>query len=107
VQCLNTDRGDGTGSPSGEFLVKSLGAIPSLIFDQEAYSEDLGDFFLTAFVESTNFAKPEPVVAGGQEVKTYLQAEIEAVLSGLTDPESALMAAADSGDAVLTEMASQ
>lgn len=107
VQCLNTDRGDGTGSPSGEFLVKSLGAIPSLLFDQEAYSEDLGDFFLTAFVESTNFAKPEPVVAGGQEVKTYLQAEIEAVLSGLTDPESALMAAADSGDAVLAEMASQ
>lgn len=107
IRCLNTPTEEGAGSPMGDYLVHSLGAIPSFIFDQEAFAEDLGDFFLQAFVDSTNYARPEPVVAGGQEVKTYLQTEIEAVLSGISDPETALETAAEEGDAILKEMQSQ
>ena len=107
IRWMNTPRADGSGSPMGNFLVNELGAIPSLIPDQEAFAEDLGDFFLSAYVESTRYARPEPVVAGGQEVKTKLQTEIEAVLSGLQDPATALETAAMEGDAVLAEMAAQ
>jgi multiple sugar transport system substrate-binding protein len=107
IQWMNTPSAEGEGSPMGNFLVKELGAIPSLIPDQEAFAEDLGDFFLTAFVESTKAARPEPVVAGGQEVKTKLQTEIEAVLNGLQDPALALETAALEGDTVLQEMANQ
>jgi multiple sugar transport system substrate-binding protein len=102
--CLNTEVEPGHGSPSGQFLIDGLGAIPSFVYDQEAHAEALGDFFLQAFVDSTHFARPEPVVAGGQEVKTILQGEIESVLIGATDPASALQVAAIRGDDVLEEM---
>jgi ABC-type glycerol-3-phosphate transport system substrate-binding protein len=107
IQCLNSEKDAGKGSPMGDYLVHSLGAIPSLLYDQKAFEADLSDFFLKAYVESTNYARPEPVVKGGQEVKTRLQTEIEAVLSGVSDAETALQTAADEGDAVLTEMQSQ
>ncbi len=107
IQWMNTPRAEGEGSPMGNFLVNELGAIPSLLPDQAAFADDLGDFFLSAYVESTKTARPEPVVAGGQEVKTKLQIEIEAVLNGLQDPALALETAAMEGDAVLQEMANQ
>jgi multiple sugar transport system substrate-binding protein len=107
VRCLNTERQAGQGSPMGDFLVHSLGAIPSMSYDQQAFAEDLGDFFLQAFVESTRQARPEPVVRGGQEVKTLLQGEIEAVLSKLSEPQPALHTAAEKGDDVLLEMQGQ
>ncbi len=107
IRCLNTEKEAGKGSPMGDYLVHSLGAIPSLLYDQKAFATDLSDFFLQAYVDSTNYARPEPVVKGGQEVKTRLQTEIEAVLSGVSDAETALQTAADEGDAVLTEMQSQ
>lgn len=107
IQCLNTEQEEGAGSPMGNYLVNDLGAIPSMTYDQEAFAEDLGDHFLAPFVESVSYALPEPVVAGGQEVKTRLQAEIEAVLNGLNDPTSALEFAAMEGDTVLQEWASQ
>ena len=104
IRCLNSEQEPGAGSPMGDFLVHALGAIPSLAFDQTAFASDLGDFFLQAYVDSTRTARPEPVIAGGQEIKTKLQNEIEAVLSGLTDPETALGTAAFEGDAILQEM---
>ncbi len=104
LHCLNTEAEPGHGSPSGQFLVEALGAIPSFEYDQEAHAEALGDFFLQAFVDSTQFARPEPVVAGGQEVKTILQGEIESVLIGATDPATALRVAGVRGDDVLEEM---
>ena len=107
IQCLNTAAAEGEGSPMGNYLVNDLGAIPSMTYDQEAFAEDLGDHFLAPFVESVSYALPEPVVAGGQEVKTRLQAEVEAVLNGLNDPASALEFAAMEGDTVLQEWASQ
>jgi multiple sugar transport system substrate-binding protein len=105
IQCMNTPAEEGAGSPMGEYLVNVLGAIPSMTADQEAYAEDLGDHFLAPFVESVSYALPEPVVAGGQEVKTKLQAEIEAVLQGMQDVASALEFASMEGDTVLQEFA--
>jgi multiple sugar transport system substrate-binding protein len=105
VRWLNTPRAEGEASPIGDYLVNALGAIPSFVYDQEAFAEDLSDHFLTPFVESTSYARPEPVVAGGQEVKTRLQAEIEAVWTGLSDPQTALEIAASEGDTILAEMA--
>lgn len=107
IRCMNTPAAEGEGSPMGEFLVQDLGAIPSNIYDQQAFSEDLGDHFLAPFVESTSYAIPEPVTAGGQEVKTRLQTEIEGVLSGLNDAQTALDFASQEGDSVLAEMAAQ
>ncbi|MFO7321510.1 MAG: sugar ABC transporter substrate-binding protein [Chloroflexota bacterium] len=107
IQWMNTPPAEGEPSPMGDYLVHSLGAIPSMIYDQEAFSEELGDHFLAPFVASTAYAVPEPIAAGGQEVKTKLQAEIEAVLSGMQDPASALEFAAMEGDAVLAEYAAQ
>lgn len=105
ISCMNAESAEGAGSPMGNYLVHSMGAIPSMNYDRAAFAEDLGDHFLAPFVESVNYAMPEPVVAGGQEVKTKLQAEIEAVLNGLQDPATALEFAAMEGDAVLQELA--
>jgi multiple sugar transport system substrate-binding protein len=105
IQCLNTATAEGAGSPMGNYLVNDLGAIPSMISDQEAFQEDLSDHFLAPFVASVAYARPEPVVAGGQEVKTKLQAEIEAVLNGMEDPATALEFASQEGDSVLQDMA--
>ena len=107
IQCMNSPAAEGEGSPMGEYLVNVLGAIPSMNWDQAAYADELGDHFLAPFVESVSYARPEPVVAGGQEVKTKLQAEIEAVLQGMNDPATALDFASQEGDAVLSELAAQ
>jgi multiple sugar transport system substrate-binding protein len=107
IQWMNSASAEGEASPMGGYLVNALGAIPSLLSDQAAYAEDLGDHFLAPFVESTSYARPEPVVAGGQEVKTRLQTEVEAVLTGMQDVASALEFAAMEGDAVLAELANQ
>ncbi len=103
VRWLNTPRAEGVSSPIGEYLVMGLGAIPSMVFDQEAFAEDMSDHFLAPFVASTAYARPEPVVAGLQEVKTKLQTEIEAVWTGMTDPQTALDNAALEADAILEE----
>jgi multiple sugar transport system substrate-binding protein len=103
VQWLNTPRGEGEASPMGEFLVNELGAIPSFQFDQEAFAEDLGDHFLTPFVNSTAYARPEPLIGGSQEIKTLLQTEIEALLTGMSDPQSVIDFVAPEANAILEE----
>lgn len=107
IRCINTPATEGEGSAMGNFLVRDLGAIPSMLYDQQAFESDLSDHFLAPFVESVSYAVPEPVTAGGQEVKVKLQTEIENVLNGLTDPLTAIEFAAMEGDAVLAEMAAQ
>jgi multiple sugar transport system substrate-binding protein len=107
AQWMNTPAGADELSPIGDFLVSALGAIPSRITDQEAAAEDLGDHFLRPFVESTGYARPEPVVAGGQEVKTRLQTEIEAAWFGQKSAQEALDAAAAEAERILAEKLSQ
>ena len=105
IQCMNTETAEGAGSPMGNYLVHSLGAIPSMNYDRTAFETDLSDHFEAPFIASVDYALPEPVVAGGQEVKTKLQTEIEAVVNGMEDPQTALDFASQEGDSVLTEMA--
>jgi multiple sugar transport system substrate-binding protein len=103
LQWINSETAAGKGSPMGDYLVHALGAMPSMLYDQKAFQSDLSDHFLAPFVASTAVARPEPVIAGGQEVKTDLQTGIEGLLTGLSDVDTALQTAADEGDAVLAE----
>lgn len=107
VRWLNTPRADGKASPMGDYLIDVLGSLPSSTFDQKARSADLGDFFLTPFVDSIAYAVPEPVVAGGQEVKTKVQTTIEGVLTSNGDPKAALDDAATQANSILADKRSK
>lgn len=103
VKWLNTPRGEGEASPAGDFLVNDLGAIPSMLADQEVFADDLGDHFLAPFVASTSYAMQEPVIGGSQEIKTMLQSEIEALWTGMTDPQSVVDFIVPEANAILEE----
>lgn len=103
VKWLNTPAKEGAASPTGDFLTSALGAMPSRISDQKALADRLSDDFLKAFIASTATSIPEPVVLGGQEVKTALQTQIEAAWYAKKTPEQALQDAAAEGDKVLAE----
>jgi multiple sugar transport system substrate-binding protein len=103
VQWLNSPRGEGQASPMGEYLTTALGAIPSRLSDQEARAETLSDFFLQAYLDSASTSRPEPVLVGGQEIKTALQTEIENTWFGEKSVEEALNAAAAEADRILSE----
>ena len=103
IQWMNAEHEAGNGSPIGDYLVNALGAIPSFAHDQAAFAESMSDHYVAPFVAASAYARPEQVVAGGQEVKTLLQVEIEAVLTGLTTPETALETVAQQADAILEE----
>ena len=54
---------------------------------------------MTAYVNSASSAVPEPVLRGGQQMKTALQQGIEAAWYGQKTPEQALADAAAEADA--------
>jgi len=103
VKWLNTPAAEGQASPMGDYLTSALGVIPSRTSDQAALKDRLGDEFMTAYVASTATSKPEPVFAGGQEIKTTLQTEIEAAWYGKKTPEDALKTAAEEAKRILGE----
>ena len=103
VKWLNTPTAEGQASPMGDYLTSALGAIPSRTSDQMALKDRLSDEFMTAYVASAATAKPEPVYAGGQEVKTALQTEVEAAWYGKKTPEDALKTAAEEANRILGE----
>lgn len=102
AQWLNSPAGVGEPSPIGTFLIEANGAIPSRLSDQEALAAQYDDF-LRGFIEMAQSAQPEPVVAGGQEIKSALQSEIEAVWFGQKAPADALAAAAAEANRILQE----
>lgn len=103
VHWMNAEQTEGAGSAIGDFLVNALGAIPSFAHDQAAFAESMSDHYVSAFVAASAYAQPEQIVAGGQEIKTLLQVEIEAVLAGMTTPEEALSAVEAQANAILEE----
>ncbi len=103
VQWMNAEHNEGGGSAIGDFLVNALGAIPSFDHDQAAFAESMSDHYVSAFVDASAYARPEQIVAGGQEIKTLLQVEIEAVLAGMTTPEDALASVEQQANAILEE----
>ena len=103
IKWMTSPRAEGKGSPMGDYLTSTLGAMPRSLFDQKAYNDRLSDFFLTPYVESTKYARPEPVIAGGQEIKTKLQTQLEAVLNGQGDPKAALDQTASEANDILAE----
>lgn len=103
VKWMNSPRAEGKSSPMGEFLLAALGSLPSRTSDQKALSTELSEYFLKAYVDSTVDAKPEPVLLGGQEIKTKLQTEIESSWYGQKSGNDALAAAAEEADRLLQE----
>ncbi len=103
IHWMNAEHEEGQGSAIGDFLVNALGAIPSFDHDQAAFAESMSDHYVSAFVAASAYAHPEQIVAGGQEIKTLLQVEIEAVMAGMTTPEEALASVAEQADAILEE----
>lgn len=100
---MNAEHNAGEGSAIGDFLVNALGAIPSFDHDQAAFAESMSDHYVSAFVAASAYARPEQIVAGGQEIKTLLQVEIEAVLAGMTTAEDALASVEQQANAILEE----
>ena len=103
IHWMNAEHEAGQGSAIGDFLVNALGAIPSFDHDQAAFAESMSDHYVSAFVAASAYAQPEQIVAGGQEVKTLMQVEIEAVLAGMTTPEDALASVEIQANAILEE----
>jgi multiple sugar transport system substrate-binding protein len=103
VQWLNSPRGEGKASPMGEYLTSALGAIPSRLSDQKALSATLSDFFLQAYLDSASTSQPEPVLVGGQEIKTALQTQIENTWYDKASIDEALQSAATEADRILSE----
>ena len=103
VKWLNTARGAGKASPMGEYLTTALGAIPSGLSDQKALSNTMSEYFMAAFLASTSTTMPEPILVGGQEIKTALQTNVEAAWYGQKTDEEALADAAKEADRILTE----
>lgn len=103
VKWLNTPRGEGKASPMGEYLTSALGAIPSRLSDQKALSDTLSDFFLKAYLDSASTSQPEPVLVGGQEIKTALQTQIENTWYDKASIDEALQSAATEADRILSE----
>lgn len=103
IHWMNAEHSEGEGSAIGDFLVNALGAIPSFDHDQAAFAESMSDHYVSAFVAASAYARPEQIVAGGQEIKTLLQVEIEAVLAGMTTPEEALASVEGQANAILEE----
>lgn len=102
VQWLNNSAEANKLTPIGDYLYNALGAIPSRKSDQAVIEPQLDDF-LKAYAASTATSIPEPVLAGGQEIKTKLQTEIEAAWFGQKSPQEALDAAAAEADQILLE----
>jgi len=103
VKWLNTPRGEGKASPMGEYLTTALGAIPSRLSDQKALAATLSDPFLKAYIDSTSTSQPEPVLVGGQEIKTALQTQIENTWYNKATIDDALKSAATEADRILNE----
>jgi multiple sugar transport system substrate-binding protein len=103
VKWLNSPRAEGKASPMGEYLTSALGAIPSRLSDQKALSDTLSDFFLKAYLDSASTSQPEPVLVGGQEIKTALQTQIENTWYDKASIDEALQSAATEADRILSE----
>jgi hypothetical protein len=69
----------------------------------DCFSTELSEYFLKAYVDSAANAKAEPVLVGGQEIKTKLQTEIEGSWYGQKSGNDALTAAAEEADRLLQE----
>ncbi len=107
LKWINGPRQAGGSSPMGDFLINALGVIPSRGSDQQAHQDVLGDSFLSPFVASLQYARPEPIMPGGQEVKTALQKQIEAAWFGQKSGTDALNTAAQEANKILADKTKQ
>lgn len=94
------DSGENGASAMADILV-SMGILPSRVSDVEAHSESLGSDFLASYVASLDSATPFPTVLGAPAATDALQVQIEALLNGQVDAQTAMENAARDVDAAL------
>jgi multiple sugar transport system substrate-binding protein len=104
AQWLNSPQNAGS-SPMGIYLTKGLNAIPSRTSDQQAHADVLNDAFVKPFVDALPNSRTEPIIPGGQEIKTGLQKQVEAAWFGQKDAKAALDTAAQDANRILKEKA--
>jgi multiple sugar transport system substrate-binding protein len=104
LQWLNSPQNGGS-SPMGIYLTKGLNAIPSRTSDQQSHADVLNDAFVKPFVDALPNSRTEPIIPGGQEIKSGLQKQVEAAWFGQKDPKAALDTAAQDANRILKEKA--
>jgi multiple sugar transport system substrate-binding protein len=107
LKWMNSPPSAGGSSPIGNFLLTALGVIPARRGDQQAHQDVLGDSFLKPFVDALQYARPEPILPGGQEIKTTLQKQIEAAWFGQKSPKEALDTAASEANKIIADKSRQ
>jgi len=85
----------------GDYLVQSVGAMPSRKIDVENHPKELNDQYTACFVRELKNSVAEPNVAQGAEIKTILMNEIMSAWYGKKDAKSALDSAAAQINAIL------
>ncbi|TRW44187.1 ABC transporter substrate-binding protein [Georgenia yuyongxinii] len=94
------DSGEAGSSSMGDILL-SMGILPSRNSDIEAHSKELETEFLSSYVAALDTATPFPTVLGGPAATDALQRQIEALLNGQVDAQTAMKKAAADVDAAL------
>lgn len=107
LRWMNSPAQTGGSSPMGTFLVTALGVIPARTSDQQAHQNVLGGSFLKPFVDALKYARPEPVMPGGQEIKTTLEKQIEAAWFGQKSGKDALDTAATEANRIIAGKSKQ
>jgi len=95
------DSGENGSSAMGDILI-SMGIMPTRSSDIEAHAETLGTPFLSTYVSALDAATPFPTVLGGPAATDALQVQLEALLNGQVDAETAMQNAARDVDAALS-----
>ncbi|WP_298324031.1 extracellular solute-binding protein [Haloactinopolyspora sp.] len=98
---LNGESSGEDGSSAMGDILMSMGILPSRTGDLDAHADDLSDPFLSAYVDQLPAATPFPIVLGGEELTVSVQQQLENVIFGSSDPETAMGQAQSEAQAIL------
>ena len=87
----------------GDLMAHLIGALPPRKIDLENHPETLEDLYTRAFVEELKYARSEPNVAQGAEIKTVLMNEIVKAWNAQKTAKQALNDAAKKINEILAE----
>lgn len=94
LQWLNSRPLENGATAEANFLI-SQGIIPSRNSDLEALQDQLAEPNNKPFIDALEYATPEPNLFAGQEIKTILQKQIEAVWTDQASAQDAIKTAVE------------
>lgn len=98
---LNGPDSGKSGSSAMADILTSMGILPSRTSDIAAHAAQLDTPFLSSYVSALESATPFPTVLGGPAATDALQRQLEALINGQVDAETAMKNAARDVDAAL------